>query len=294
MVEADEELDEIEVEVEDSIEQASGSSDFILSLSELGRTRTIAVPRVKLTSSFYDNSTASSASKQASSAPLLRAWALASHLTQHVLSPWQLDDFPVQFPVSDLSCLHRPSSMVITSQRGLATIPDLLASMRPYRVPFGALSVAFLHHEIRNELHHLMTALNGSMVALCAAHSLSSASVISNGASSPPSIQLVSADSQTPPRCLGLGLIRAIDVVAGCFYILTSVVPAELSSVNLLIKSPTSTLDLPATLTQLLHFTSGSSSSSFSSSQPYFSIGSLPSAVADTASTRKNVARKRL
>lgn len=109
-----------------------------------------------------------------------------------------------------------------------------IASQTPYRVPWACVHIQFQAHEIPPS--QMLYGLNGSIVAL-----VSDKTQYTKQEGSTPFNDLSLIPSQTslaPSRhnCVGLGIIRSIDITTGDFLLLTPVEPHLLSSVNLLIK----------------------------------------------------------
>ena len=107
--------------------------------------------------------------------------------------------------------LNDPSFEVHFSQNDLiqddeGTIAQRLASQRPYMVPWADISCQDADGtEIAPE------ALNGSIVGLCRG---------------------LSSTDQNVPECVGLGIIRGVDISNQLFYVLTPVVSASLQGVQ--------------------------------------------------------------
>ncbi|KAJ3101777.1 hypothetical protein HDU97_001061 [Phlyctochytrium planicorne] len=110
----------------------------------------------------------------------------------------------------------------------------------PYEVPMSAVSIAFSSQVPTSQC---MYAINGTIVGLG-----------SLDESIPPSEDLIgparvlSLERLNPQNlnCLGLGIVRAVDVEKGVIYIITPLPPSVLNSVNIILKGSTS--EFPVTL----------------------------------------------
>lgn len=106
-----------------------------------------------------------------------------------------------------------PSSFSIETNKELAVA---LASLTPYEVPISKMKIKHLHCEVpRSELFH---SLNATIVGLA-------------------------VDSEEPaiaeypiPWCVGLGIVRGVDLKKGTLYILTPVPSQRLKKVDLLLQ----------------------------------------------------------
>ena len=112
-----------------------------------------------------------------------------------------------------------------------------LLSRRPYEVPWKDVRIKFLSHEV--PFTQSLYALNGSVIALVHdAHVYKS----KNQATPTPFHQLGMIPHQLPllpsqHECLGMGLVRSINVEKGTFHVITPVDPKHLSRVNTMIKA---------------------------------------------------------
>lgn len=87
----------------------------------------------------------------------------------------------------------------------------------------------------------MYVALNASVVALAVDHTVYHSVAKNEAAES----GLVPPHAYVKHRCVGLGLVRAVDPVEKCLYLVTPVPHSVLNMVNLLIRG---TCDLPVTL----------------------------------------------
>ncbi|XP_072977898.1 polynucleotide 5'-hydroxyl-kinase NOL9 [Typha angustifolia] len=130
-----------------------------------------------------------------------------------------------------------PNDMNITKNKELAYA---LASLPPYVIPLSKVKVMHLHCQVpRSEIWH---SLNATIVGLA----------VSSDESMRPSI----------PCCVGLGIVRGIDVNKGLLYVITPVPCCSLQTVDLLLQGfieiPTSILQVrgcisPYMSTNVLH-----------------------------------------
>lgn len=105
---------------------------------------------------------------------------------------------------------------------------ELLVRLTSYRVPFECVAVHFLHRESPVPERQLLRALNGTIVGLACM-----------GEKLPKSKQgclKVISSILDPPRCVGCGIIRAIDLSTSCFYVITPVPVERLSKVNVFLR----------------------------------------------------------
>jgi polynucleotide 5'-hydroxyl-kinase GRC3/NOL9 len=121
-------------------------------------------------------------------------------------------------------------------------IGDQLFGMRStYRVPMASMRVHFMDSEVLPS--QSLLALNASVVALVADDSTT---VVFNGGRNTMSRQLpqflLSSPTARSSSCLGLGVIKSIDIEQQVLYIVTPVAAEQLKGVNTIIKA---SLDLP-------------------------------------------------
>ncbi|KAI8811054.1 Pre-mRNA cleavage complex II protein Clp1-domain-containing protein [Cladochytrium replicatum] len=121
----------------------------------------------------------------------------------------------------------------------------------PYSVSWSNVRLHFMHGEV--PLSQILTALNGSIVALV----VDSNSYYTPGgsgeteASEEPwkQLRIIPTEVRIQPdklSCMGLGIIRSIDVESRAFHIVTPVPPNELNKVNLLVRA--SGVEMPVNL----------------------------------------------
>ncbi|PUZ58389.1 hypothetical protein GQ55_5G506100 [Panicum hallii var. hallii] len=116
-----------------------------------------------------------------------------------------------------------PSKISLSTNKELAYA---LASIPPYQVPFSDVTVVHLHCEV--PAGEIWRSLNATIVGLA----------ISN----------VSEASRSIPYCVGLGIVRGIDVQKGLLYVITPVPLERLQSVDLLQQG---LIEIPTTLLQV-------------------------------------------
>ncbi|CAL5045617.1 unnamed protein product [Urochloa decumbens] len=121
-----------------------------------------------------------------------------------------------------------PSNISVSTNKELAYA---LASLPPYQVPFSDVTVAHLHCEVlAGEIWH---SLNATIVGLA--------------------VSSASDATRSIPYCVGLGIIRGIDVQNGLLYIITPVPLEHLQSVDLLQQG---LIEIPTTLLQVRGYVS--------------------------------------
>ncbi|CAL5050719.1 unnamed protein product [Urochloa decumbens] len=121
-----------------------------------------------------------------------------------------------------------PSNISVSTNKELAYA---LASLPPYQVPFSDVTVAHLHCEVlAGEIWH---SLNATIVGLA--------------------VSSASDATRSIPYCVGLGIIRGIDVQNGLLYIITPVPLERLQSVDLLQQG---LIEIPTTLLQVRGYVS--------------------------------------
>uniref|UniRef100_A0A7S2RSR7 NOL9 C-terminal domain-containing protein n=1 Tax=Eucampia antarctica TaxID=49252 RepID=A0A7S2RSR7_9STRA len=111
-----------------------------------------------------------------------------------------------------------------------------MSSQKPYIVPMDSVK-CFLpdrcdlmndNVDHATELQTIYNVLNGSVVGLCC----------NNGTSTKnnnKSLLVSSSSSSFLPECIGLGIVRSIDLQQRIFYILTPIPPNQLQRVNILV-----------------------------------------------------------
>ncbi|KAG2586533.1 hypothetical protein PVAP13_5NG120816 [Panicum virgatum] len=115
-----------------------------------------------------------------------------------------------------------PSNISLSTNKELAYA---LASLPPYQVPFSDVTVVHLHCEV--PAGERWRSLNATIVGLA--------------------ISTASEASKSIPYCVGLGIVRGIDVQKGLLYVITSVPLERLQSVDLLQQG---LIEIPTTLLQ--------------------------------------------
>lgn len=114
---------------------------------------------------------------------------------------------------------------------------ETLSSQAPFQVPMSILKVKFLHEEVPFSQSHY--ALNGTLVGLVVD------STRYHQPHSKQSLGFIPTHTPLLQNCVGIGLIRAIDLEKGLVYILSSVPLEEIKLVNLLLRG---SLDFPIAL----------------------------------------------
>ncbi|KAJ3060574.1 Polynucleotide 5'-hydroxyl-kinase nol9 [Podochytrium sp. JEL0797] len=113
-----------------------------------------------------------------------------------------------------------------------------VAEKVPFGVAWKAVRVRFLNVEVPTS--QSLIALNGSLVGL-----ISDSLTYTSATDAPPTdkdytdLTVVPSDLQLPPQtqnCVGLGIVRGIDPVEKCFYVVTPVHGDQLARVNLLVR----------------------------------------------------------
>ena len=159
------------------------------------------------------------------------------------------------------------------------TAASTLASLRPYRVPFAAVCLQLLPPNDRLPHAMYLQAFNATVVALCTSDMALSLSTVETGGG----VRVVTS-SPSPLPCLGLAIVRAVDVSSRQLYLLTPLPLTLMRQVNVLVRG---TMELPSVLVyQREHDGRG---------QPYMPANALTGASGGGAAVgRKSVARKRL
>ncbi|XP_010255658.1 PREDICTED: polynucleotide 5'-hydroxyl-kinase NOL9 [Nelumbo nucifera] len=132
-----------------------------------------------------------------------------------------------------------PSDLNITTLKELA---HALASQPPYEVPISSIKVLHLHCQVlSSEIFH---SLNATIVGLAI------------------SSEKPTQSEMCAPWCVGLGIVRGIDISKGTFYVITPVPWCSLQKVDLFLRG---FIQIPACLMQVQGFIS-----------PYMSTNVLP------------------
>ncbi|KAL6626883.1 hypothetical protein ACP70R_030609 [Stipagrostis hirtigluma subsp. patula] len=116
-----------------------------------------------------------------------------------------------------------PSDISLTTNKELAYA---LASLPPYQVPFSDVRVTHLHCEV--PASEIWRSLNATIVGLA----------VSNTSEATGSI----------PCCVGLGIVRGVDVQKGLLYVITPVPLQRLQTVDLLLQG---LIEIPTSLLQV-------------------------------------------
>ncbi|KAI9003160.1 Pre-mRNA cleavage complex II protein Clp1-domain-containing protein [Gaertneriomyces semiglobifer] len=117
-----------------------------------------------------------------------------------------------------------------------------LTARVPFQVPFGQVRIRFMHLEV--PVDQTLYALNGTMVALVIDRSIPT-EVSPQPASSLRVIPWNTPLSAEAHHCVGLGIIRGVDLSSEMFHVLTGPIPKDLlQRVNTFVRAPA--LDLPA------------------------------------------------
>eukprot|EP00455_Lapot_gusevi_P054538 TRINITY_DN8761_c0_g5_i1.p1 TRINITY_DN8761_c0_g5~~TRINITY_DN8761_c0_g5_i1.p1 ORF type:complete len:369 (+),score=41.81 TRINITY_DN8761_c0_g5_i1:385-1491(+) len=187
----------------------------------------------------------STVDKNKKTAAELRLWALISYFGQRSRPLYELD---------------------------LVNIAPALASQKPYKISFNSIRVQFLHQQVPED--QVWVSINGAIVGLCTQPDLESDST--------DPLHKVNGSSVKTGTCLGLGIVRSIDLSRQLLYLLTPLPLSHLRHVTTLVKG---TLDLPATLcfqSCPLHV------------DPYLAADCITASVGSKQKARKNLQRKRL
>ncbi|PKA63665.1 Polynucleotide 5'-hydroxyl-kinase NOL9 [Apostasia shenzhenica] len=119
-----------------------------------------------------------------------------------------------------------PESLSITTNKELA---HALASIAPYEVQISQVNVIHLHCQVpESEVFH---SLNGTIVGLAASFK-----------------RPMTPSKGCTPWCVGLGIVRGIDVKQGLLYVITPVPPFQLEQVDLLLQG---FIEIPSSLLQV-------------------------------------------
>ncbi|CAL4952027.1 unnamed protein product [Urochloa decumbens] len=121
-----------------------------------------------------------------------------------------------------------PSNISVSTNKELAYA---LASLPPYQVPFSDVTVVHLHCEV--PAGEIWRSLNATIVGLA--------------------VSSASDATRSVPYCVGLGIVRGIDVQNGLLYVITPVPLERLQSVDLLQQG---FIEIPTTLLQVRGYVS--------------------------------------
>ena len=143
-------------------------------------------------------------------------------------------------------------------QEWFSTIGDSLASEKPYAVSLDSLTITSTYGFIPEK--EMFRVLNGSIVGLCAASS---------------------AKEKTPLKCLGMGIIRSVNIATRTLYILT---PEPENVLKLVQHFVVGKIDLPTSILQTQRFKS-----------PYLALHALSAdgTAAGSGKSRNNLQRHR-
>ncbi|EFA81806.1 NUC156 family protein [Heterostelium album PN500] len=113
-----------------------------------------------------------------------------------------------------------------------------LQSMSPYAIKFKDLKIAIINHEV--PYNQTMYALNSSIVGICSDENLTFKDINYQLNSEYPTF-LSMVDGEIPiAQCLGIGLVRSIDIENKLLFILTPLTQLELEKCSLLLKGSVS------------------------------------------------------
>ncbi|XP_011622893.1 polynucleotide 5'-hydroxyl-kinase NOL9 [Amborella trichopoda] len=110
----------------------------------------------------------------------------------------------------------------ITAYKELA---NALASLPPYEVPISSMKVLHLHCQVPSS--EVFYSLNGTIVGLSVSSTKS---------------------GKCRPLCVGLGIVRGIDILKGLYYVITPVSPRDLEKVDLFLQG---LIEIPTCLLQV-------------------------------------------
>ncbi|KND01333.1 polynucleotide 5'-hydroxyl-kinase [Spizellomyces punctatus DAOM BR117] len=156
--------------------------------------------------------------------------------------------------------LGHPAALALseTKQPHWWSFHEAITARVPYQVPFKSLKIRFMHGEV--PFSQTFHALNGCVVALVIDQTayetpqnvsstveISDEDVYHEAAKSlrivPSQIPLIPASH----NCVGLGLVRSIDIETGVFYIVTGPIPPkQLAEVNMLVRG--AAMEIPVNL----------------------------------------------
>nr|CAB3471940.1 unnamed protein product [Digitaria exilis] len=140
-----------------------------------------------------------------------------------------------------------PSNISLSTNKELAYA---LASLPPYQVPFSDVKVVHLHCEVSDLSHKvkLTSSLHCLFVPAGEIWRSLNATVVGLVVSG------ASEAARSIPYCVGLGIVRGIDVQRGLLYVITPVPLERLQNVDLLQQG---LIEIPTSLLQVTIFSSG-------------------------------------
>ncbi|RUS82672.1 hypothetical protein EGW08_009575 [Elysia chlorotica] len=148
-----------------------------------------------------------------------------THAHELILLPTLLNqrrDFSLKLKPVDLRNLSLLASLSLGMEVGFT-----LTSVPPYAVAFRELALHVCHHRSLSGVD-ILAAMDASVVALCTAD-------ISEAQRRDDDMPL-EFDDMPICDCLGLGVVRAVDIPRGLFYIVTTLPRVSLAKVNTLLK----------------------------------------------------------
>ncbi len=166
----------------------------------------------------------------------------------------------------------------IGPKASLLTAARALSAQAPYRVPWSAAAVCFASSEgadIAASPRHVLSGLNASLIGLCVDPSLGSGEKKDDER-----LRVVSHARVRSRPCVGLAIVRGIDVPGRAFLILTPVPRERLAAVNVLVRGR---LQLPAVLLAVPGAVEGS--------VPYVTAASIKTGSASAMNSRRNIVR---
>ena len=160
------------------------------------------------------------------------------------------------------------------------TAASLLSALRPYRIPFAAVCLQLLPPNERLPHSQYLKAFNATIVALCSSDTSLSTNTVDT---TDDGVRIVKS-APSPLPCLGLAIVRAIDVSSRQLYVLTPLPLPLMRQVRVLVRG---CMELPSVLVY--------SREQDGRGQPYMPNSALSTASGGGSITgRKGVARKRL
>ena len=163
------------------------------------------------------------------------------------------------------------------------TAASSLASLRPYRIPFTAVCLQLLPPNDRLPHSLYLQAFNATLVALCTSDTDTAATQPLSSVETAGGVRIVTSPP-SPLSCLGLAIVRAIDVSSRQLYLLTPLPLVLMRRVRVLVRG---TMELPSVLVY--------SREADERGQPYMPNSALSAASGGgSVAGRKGVARKRL
>lgn len=166
------------------------------------------------------------------------------------------------------------------------TAASLLSALRPYRIPFSAVALQLLPPNERLPHSSYLRAFNATIVALCTSDATVSTATTTDISTthSVDGVSIVTASSLAPLPCVGLGIVRAIDVSHRHLYVLSPLSVDVMRTVRVLVRG---SMELPSVLVY--------SRERDGRGQPYMPNSALTAANGgSTVGGRKSIARKRL